>query len=41
MDAKTYAASSAKKRKDKAAGKQFSKQPKKAAKATKPHRKIK
>tara|TARA_R110000782_G_scaffold13283_2_gene39206 strand:+ start:81 stop:341 length:261 start_codon:yes stop_codon:yes gene_type:complete len=41
MDAKTYAASTAKKRKDKAAGKQFSKQPKKAAKATKPHRKIK
>ena len=41
MDAKTYAASSAKKKKDTAKGKQFSKQPKKAAKATKPHRKIK
>ena len=41
MDAKTYAASSAKKKKDTAKGKQFSKQPKKAAKATKPYRKIK
>ena len=41
MDAKTYAASSAKKKKDTAKGKQFSKQPKKAAKATKPNRKIK
>tara|TARA_R110000744_G_scaffold128893_1_gene236204 strand:+ start:1775 stop:2035 length:261 start_codon:yes stop_codon:yes gene_type:complete len=41
MDAKTYAASSAKKKKDTAKGKQFSKQPKKAAKVTKPYRKIK
>ena len=35
MDAKTYAASTAKKRKDTAAGKQFSKQPKAAAKTSK------
>ena len=41
MDAKTYNASTAKKKADTAKGKQFSKQPKKAAKATKPHRKIK
>jgi len=39
MDAKTYAASSAKKRKDTAAGKQFSKQPKKAASTSKRYRK--
>ena len=35
MDEKTYAASTAKKRKDTAAGKQFSKQPKAAAKTSK------
>ena len=40
MDANTYAKSSAKKRKDTKAGKQFSKQPKKAAKAAKPYRKM-
>ena len=40
MDSKTYSASSAKKRSDKAKGKQFSKQPKKAAKTTKPYRRI-
>jgi hypothetical protein len=39
MDAKTYAASSAKKRKDTASGKQFSKQPKKAAATSKLFRK--
>ncbi len=41
MGAGEYAASTAKKRKDTAAGKQVSKQPKKAAKTTKPHRRIK
>ena len=35
MPAKTYAATTAKKRKDTAAGKQFSKQPKAAAKTSK------
>ena len=35
MDSDTYAASSAKKRKDTKAGKQFSKQPKKAAQTSK------
>ena len=40
MGTGAYAASTAKKRKDTAAGKQVSKQPKKAAKATKPHRRI-
>jgi len=40
MDSKSYAASSAKKRSDTAKGKQFSKQPKKAAKASKPYRKV-
>jgi len=35
MDSNTYAASSAKKRKDTKAGKQFSKQPKKAAQTSK------
>ena len=40
MDSKSYAASSAKKRADTAKGKQFSKQPKKAAKAAKPYRKV-
>ena len=40
MDSKSYAASSAKKRADTKKGKQFSKQPKKAAKATKPHRRV-
>ena len=40
MDSKSYAASSAKKREDTAKGKQFSKQPKKAAKAAKPYRKV-
>ncbi len=40
MDAKTYSASTRKKRADTAKGKQFSKQPKKASKATKPHRRI-
>jgi hypothetical protein len=39
MDAKTYSASSAKKRKDTAAGKQFSKQPKRAAATSKKFRK--
>ena len=41
MGAGAYAASTAKKRADTAKGKQVSKQPKKAAKATKPHRRIK
>ena len=41
MDAKTYAASSAKKRSDTKKGKQFSKQPKKAAKASRSHRRVK
>ena len=40
MDAKTYNASTAKKKADTAKGKQFSKQPKKASKATKAHRRI-
>jgi|TARA_R110000824_G_scaffold61154_2_gene162925 hypothetical protein len=40
MGAGAYAASTAKKRLDTAKGKQVSKQPKKAAKATKPHRRI-
>ena len=40
MDSKSYAASSAKKRADTAKGKQFSKQPKKAAKASRAHRRI-
>jgi hypothetical protein len=40
MDAKTYAASSAKKRKDTKAGKQFSKQPKKAAATSKRFRRV-
>lgn len=40
MDSKTYAASSAKKRKDTAAGKQFSKQPKAAAKTSKRFRRV-
>ena len=40
MGAGMYAASSAKKRADTAKGKQFSKQPKKAAKAAKPYRKM-
>ena len=40
MDAKTYAASTAKKRKDTAAGKQFSKQPKAAAKTSKRFRRV-
>jgi len=40
MDSKSYAASSAKKRADTAKGKQFSKQPKKAAKAAKPYRRV-
>ena len=40
MDAGAYDASSAKKRADTAKGKQFSKQPKKAAKAAKPYRKM-
>ena len=40
MGSGTYAASSAKKRADTAKGKQFSKQPKKAAKAAKPYRKM-
>ena len=38
MSSSQYAASSAKKRKDKAAGKQFSKQPKCAAKTSKRYR---
>ena len=41
LSSSEYAATTAKKREDTAAGKQFSKQPKKAAKATKPYRKIK
>jgi len=41
MGSGAYAASTAKKRADTAKGKQVSKQPKKAAKATKPHRRIK
>ena len=40
MDPKAYAASSAKKRADTKKGKQFSKQPKKAAKTTKPYRRV-
>ena len=40
MDEKTYAASTAKKRKDTAAGKQFSKQPKAAAKTSKRFRRV-
>ena len=40
MDAKTYAASSAKKRRDTKAGKQFSKQPAKAASTSKRYRKV-
>ena len=40
MDSKSYSASSAKKRTDTAKCKQFSKQPKKAAKAAKPYRKV-
>ena len=40
MGAGAYNASSAKKRADTAKGKQFSKQPKKAAKAAKPYRKM-
>ena len=40
MDANTYASSSAKKRKDTKAGKQFSKQPKKAAKTSKRFRRV-
>ena len=38
MSSSQYAASTAKKRKDKAAGKQFSKQPKAAAKTTRRYR---
>ena len=40
MDAGTYASSTAKKRKDTAEGKQFSKQPKSAAKTTKSFRRM-
>ena len=40
MDANTYASSSAKKRKDTKAGKQFSKQPKKAAETSKRFRRV-
>ena len=40
MGAKAYSASTAKKRADTAKGKQVSKQPKKASKATKPHRRV-
>ena len=40
MGAGTYAASTAKKRADTAKGKQVSKQPKRAAKASKPYRKV-
>ena len=40
MGSRAYAASTAKKRKDTKAGKQFSKQPKAAAKKAKPYRKI-
>ena len=40
MSSSQYAASSAKKRKDKAAGKQFSKQPKGAAKTSKRYRRV-
>jgi hypothetical protein len=40
MDSDTYAASSAKKRKDTKAGKQFSKQPKKAAETSKRFRRV-
>jgi hypothetical protein len=40
MGSGAYSASSAKKRADTAKGKQFSKQPKKAAKATKPYRRV-
>ena len=40
MDSNTYAANSAKQRKDTKAGKQFSKQPKKAAKTSKRFRRV-
>ena len=40
MDSNTYASSSAKKRKDTKAGKQFSKQPKKAAETSKRFRRV-
>ena len=40
MDSKTYAASTAKKRKDTKAGKHFSKQPKKSAKTSKRFRRV-
>jgi hypothetical protein len=40
MDANTYASTSAKKRKDTKAGKQFSKQPKKAAETSKRFRRV-
>jgi len=40
MDANTYASSSAKKRKDTKEGKQFSKQPKKAAETSKRFRRV-
>ena len=40
MSSSQYAASTAKKRKDKAAGKQFSKQPKGAAKTSKRYRRV-
>jgi|TARA_R110002095_G_scaffold34100_1_gene32596 hypothetical protein len=40
MDANTYSSSSAKKRKDTKAGKQFSKQPKKAAETAKRFRRV-
>ena len=40
MSSAQYAASTAKKRKDKAAGKQFSKQPKGAAKTSKRYRRV-
>jgi len=40
MSSKTYAASTAKKKKDTAAGKQFSKQPKAAANASKRFRRV-
>ena len=40
MSSAEYASSTAKKRKDKAKGKQFSKQPKRLAKKTRPYRKF-
>ena len=40
MSSSQYAATTAKKRKDKAAGKQFSKQPKSAAKTSKRYRRV-